>query len=157
MNVIAAENEAIEAIEEIFKRAGWSDGWGMNDVEVMRSQSPLFYRNATGAAAERAQCVASGGKAQTLYCIYNIATTESKYAENHPYGFDVTICLTFYYSDPFLFHEKSEGNPYIDRLMKELADALWVIASEGEQQIPPTEDRQAYLYRKMIFATNFFN
>lgn len=154
-NIIHAENAAVAAIEKIFEQAGWSDGWGLTDDEVRNAPSPLFYRNATSQVAEEARPVMNG-QAQSLYCIYNIAPTDPKYSGNRPYGFEVTICLTFYYSDPFLFHEESEANPFICSLMHELTEKLWIITGEGEQPVPPTENRQAYTNRKLIFVTNYF-
>lgn len=154
-NIVRAENAAVAEIERIFKAAGWSDGWGLTDDEVRRACSPLFYRNATSQVAEEARPLANG-QAENLYCIYNLTPSDPKYSGNRPYGFDITVCLTFYYSDPFLFDGESELSRFVTELMCKLAENLWIITGEGEQPVHTTENHHAYTNRKLIFATNYF-
>lgn len=154
-NILRAENAAVKEIEEIFTEAGWSDGWGLTDDEVRKAPSPIFYRNETPTVASEARVEANGQK-HLLYCIYNVIDTDPKYAGNHPSHFDVTLALTFYYDDPFLFHEDSGAKKFIDALLAALAERLWVISGEGETNVPPSDDRQPYINRKILFVTNNF-
>ncbi len=157
-NVIKAENAAVKAIETAFINAGWSDGWGLTDDEVRAAPSPLFYRNETPAVASEARATVDG-QTHSVYCIYNIIETKPNHAGNRPSNFDVTVALTFYYDDPFLFFSDEKESPFgkfAEVLMDELADGLWTISSEGESSVPATEDGQTYTNRKILFVKNNF-
>lgn len=156
-NLLRAENAAIKEIETALIESGWSDGWELTDEDVRAAANPLFYRNSTSTAASEAR-VKAKGQTHSLYCIYNVIETKSNYAGDKPVHFDVTIALTFYYDDPFLFQEddKNEFIPYIEGLLDALADDLWTISGEGESSVPSTDDARVYSNRKVLFVTNNF-
>lgn len=156
-NYLRAENAAVAEIERLLTEAGWSDGWGLDDDEVRNAPSPLFYRNATSAVAGEAR-VTEDGQTHLLYCIYNIIENHPHYAGNHPAAFDITIALTFYYDDPFLFYEAERNGftKYLDALLDGLAESNWTLSGEGENPVPPTDDAQPYVQRKVLFVTNNF-
>ena len=161
-NIIRAENMAVRSLEALFARAGWADGWELTDDEVRAAQNPLFYRNSTGAVAAEAK-VKKDGQTHTLFCVYNISGTQLKYADNKPRSADVTIALTFYYDDAFLFYD-GDGNghsesvflPYMESLLSELAEELWVIGGDGEIPVLPADDAQPYLNKKVLYIKNHF-
>lgn len=160
-NLQSAKNRAIARLEGIFERSGWSDGWALNDDEVREAPSPLFYRNSTPAVAEEAR-VTIDGQTHALYCVYNIAEVKSYYAGNRPSSFDITIALTFYFDEPFLFYEKEGATAenafkvFTDALLDELADDLWAISSDGEGAVPSGEDGKPYTNREILFVQNNF-
>lgn len=157
----SAKNRAIAQIEAIFEQSGWSDGWGLNDDEVRAAPSPLFYRNEAPVVAEESK-VQIEGQSHRLYCIYNVSEVKPNYAGNRPSSYDITIALTFYFDDPFLFYETGNAqtqNPFktfAEALLEELADDLWAISSDGEGSVPSGEDGKPYTNREILFVTNNF-
>lgn len=159
-NIQQAKNRAVELIEKALIEAGWSDGWALGDDEVRRAPSPLFYRNSTPAVAEEAK-VSLDGQTHMLYCIYNIADDDPHYSGNRWSNGDITVALTFYYDDPFIFYEKEgESNnsfvKFMNALLEELARDLWAISGDVESSSPSGEDGKPYANRTTIFATNNF-
>jgi len=162
LNMSAAESAAIHRIEELRAEAGWSDGWALTDEEVKETNEfPLFYRNSTPTVAPEAK-VKKDGQTHSLYCIYNIIDTDPKYAGNKPLTHNVSIALTFYYDDPFLFYQDENTEtenpfaPYIEALLENLADDLWAISSGGEGPVPSAESGSAYSNRKILFVQKIY-
>lgn len=152
-NILQAENFTVSQLEEIFKEAGWSDGWQLTDEEVRNAPSPLFYRNSTPSVAAESK-ITLEGQTHSLYCIYNVSDPHSDYADNQPHHFAVTMALTFYFDDAFVFHENSPFNKFLSALLEELAKRLWVISSDGESKASSLSEEEAYANRKLLFATN---
>lgn len=156
-NYLRAENAAINEIENLLKEAGWSDGWGLTDDEVRNAPSPVFYRNSAPVVASEAR-VKEDEQIHALYCIYNIIETHPNYTGNKPSNFDITIALTFYYDDPFLFTEATENGftKFVDGLLDGLAENNWTLSGEGEHPVPSADDALPYVNRKVLFVTNNF-
>lgn len=154
-SILDAENTAVKQIEEIFVNAGWSDGWALRDEEVRSAQEPLFYRNSTPVVASESK-VTKKGQTHSLYCIYNISESKIHYANDKPHHFTVTIALTFYYDDPFIFFDNSPHKEYLDALLSELSEKLWIISADSEGGVPSLDNQESYANRKLIFATNTF-
>lgn len=163
LNMTAAESAAIHRIEELLTEAGWSDGWALTDEEVKETNEfPLFYRNSTPTVAPEAK-ITKDGQTHSLYCIYNIVDTDPKYAGNKPLTHSVSIALTFYYDDPFLFYQddttagaENPFAPYLEALLENLADDLWAISSGGEGPVPAAESGSAYSNRKILFVQKIY-
>lgn len=156
--LLRAENRAIDELEHILLRAGWADGWELTDDEVRKAISPLFYRNQTSTVAEEAR-VTIDGQTHSLYVIYSMADTNPLYSGNKPYRTDVSIALTFYYDDPFLFYEGHSSSPFakfVDLLLAEFETNAWSVYGEGESQIPSGDDSKTYTNRKVLFVTKNF-
>lgn len=158
-NAVQAETYAVQELERMLEASGWSDGWGMGDKEIAEAPNPLFYRNSTPAAAADAK-VKAEGQTHSLYLVFNVVGTETKYADNIPSNFDVTLALTFYYDEPYLFHETAEAvspfKGFIEGLLSELSEGLWTISSEGESVVAAAGDRGPYTNRKVLFVKNNF-
>jgi hypothetical protein len=156
-NIISAETEAITKLEAIFKAAGWADGWNLTDAEVRKSDKPLFYRNSSSSVATEAKVSFATGT-HTLYCIYRLIDTVTNYSENHPHNFAITIALTFYYDDAFIFLDAGE-NPFT-KLLLDVIEGLdneeWAVNQEAEESVTSADNANTFLNRKILFATNIF-
>jgi hypothetical protein len=156
-NILSAETEATTRLETIFKEAGWADGWGLTDNEVRKSTKPLFYRNNASVVATESKVSYPTGT-HTLYCIYRLIDAVSNYSGNKPHNFEITIALTFYYDDSFLFLEAGE-NPFT-KLLLDIIECLnnegWAISQEAEESVSSADNADIFLNRKILFVTNIF-
>lgn len=154
-SLIRAERIAVAEIEQAFIEAGWSDGYGMTDNEIRKAPSPLFYRNSTPVTAADAKVI-KNGSGHNLYAVYNIIKPEVKYASNTVHHLEVTVAITFYYDDPYLFDEESGYDVYLEELLSQLAHSLWVVSDDGDEPVTGTSDKAPYIHRKVLYATNTF-
>lgn len=154
-NLVRAEQAAVAEIERVFAEAGWSDGWGLTDAEVRRAPSPLFYRAATPKAAADAKVVING-VGHSLYAVYNIIDPEAKYSGNQIDHFNITVAITLYYDDAYLFTQGSGFDTFLEELLSGFSAGLWAISGEGESAAVGASDKSPYVYRKVVYITNTF-
>lgn len=154
-SILDAENRAVLELESSLKAAKWEDGWRLTDAEIASYIGPIYYRNSTPASAADAKVMA-GDQEHSLYMVFSVTDTKTYYASNTPSFFDVTLALTFYYDEPYLFYDTGQESifkGFIDELLTKLAEGQWSITSEGESAVTAAGDRGPYTNRKVLFIT----
>lgn len=154
-NALKAEQAAIAAIESIFAEAGWSDGNGAEIDTVLNPPSPLFFHGATPAEASSSRVV-EDGIGRNIYAVYNAFTVPTPYARNRIHHAEPTVSITIYYNDSTVFDDGSPFAKYLDGLLSGLSNDEWGVSFEQSDDRIAASDRESYIYRKVILATNIF-
>lgn len=154
-NQVRAEQAAVAEIESVFSEAGWSDGWGLTDAEVRKAPSPLFYRGATPKAAADAKVIIDG-VGHSIYAVYSIIKPEAKYSGNQIDHYNITVALTLYYDDAYLFAQGSGFDVFLEGLLNGFSERLWAVSGEDEGAVIGASDKSPYVYRKAVYITNTF-